>query len=106
MSSYDHPHTTPETAYAEPESSSGLAIAAVALSTLLGVLWLGQAVTAIPIAREIESGTRYDDLSFGVVGPYSLAALLSVPVFIAVFVVTGLWILRARSIGEKLSPFV
>ena len=100
------PSAPPAPAYAQPaDLGTGLAIAAAALSGLLGIVWVGYALTTIPLAGEIADGISADDASLATLGPYSLAGLLSYVLILPVWVLTAVWLIKAREAAARVAPY-
>lgn len=83
---------------------AGLAIAAAALSVVLGLVWLGNSLSMIPMATEIADGATADDTSIAASAPYYLSALLSYVMIVPAWVLTAVWLVHARDAAVQIAP--
>lgn len=87
------------------EAPTALAVAAAVLAVVVALLQVATAVAAVPAAGDLRDVLENGG-SAGLFSWYTALAVLILPVLVASYVVTCLWLQQARSNAEAIRPVV
>ena len=90
----------------QPEPAHGLMTAAIAIAALFTAIQVIEAGLAWPAQQSYLDAADNGTPAFDVWTPYDLAALPQIPLLIAAYVVTCLWLYKVRTNHEAMFPGV
>ncbi len=97
---YPYPHASAQ----QPADTSTLAIGVFIVSCLHALCTAVAAVTSVALAREYAGGTNNYTAPITVLDAFNLSVLLTIPVLVAAWVISCVWLMKARRNTQILSP--